>query len=337
MKEFVTAQVVSVDMTVHPPSYAVDLGGNVRETEAPRLRPRGLREAAPPPAVPPGGNTFNGVQAPLAPPQKADASCALPAAVSVFATSGTVPVPVSVPVGASSAASWPSANCEFPNNICTSAGAAAEEDEDFGDFCDADVSAASTSSHAAAVALPNGSSHLQPDQQSAWDRGQPHLAGMQHGSGTIDASFENWPLSTPTTLSQAPAAAAAASGSRAQVPLSFASFDAFHPAAHGPSSTQPSTGACGAAVSGMDPLPGAATSSFVDTASWPAAVPAHSSFLQHGPAAVVNVGTEEFGDFEAADWQAHSASSAACLAFGPLDSHSTIKVGIQAGLAYMLL
>ena len=43
-------QVVSVDVTVDPPSYAVDLGDSVRETEAHRLQPRQAGEA--PPSVP---------------------------------------------------------------------------------------------------------------------------------------------------------------------------------------------------------------------------------------------------------------------------------------------
>jgi hypothetical protein len=32
-------QVAAVDLSVHPPSYGVDIGGNYRETEAGRLSP----------------------------------------------------------------------------------------------------------------------------------------------------------------------------------------------------------------------------------------------------------------------------------------------------------
>jgi hypothetical protein len=40
-------QVVAVDRAVQPPSYAVRVGGSVRETEAERLRPRGPGQAPP--------------------------------------------------------------------------------------------------------------------------------------------------------------------------------------------------------------------------------------------------------------------------------------------------
>ncbi|CAL8469853.1 g9395 [Coccomyxa elongata] len=326
---FVPAKVVSVDMTVHPPSYAVDLGGNVRETEAPRLRPR-PGEPAPPPAAPPGGNTFNSAYAPLAPPQKGVTSCGPPAAVSVYASSGTVPVPVSVPVAASSAQIWPSANAGVADSTWRAAGAeAAEEDEDFGEFCDADVSAVSAQqadSSGAAMALPNGAAppELQSHQQSARFNAQPLFAGMQHGTGSTGASIGGFlHLPAPAALPQA--AAAAPAGGRAGAPLSFASFDAFRPAAPASSSAKPSTFACGAAVSGMDLLPGAAASSFGYPPSWPSAVPdnpsLHSTVHQLGAPAVANGVTNEFGDFEAADWQACPASTAASAASGPTVAH----------------
>ncbi|BDA43861.1 hypothetical protein COCOBI_05-0410 [Coccomyxa sp. Obi] len=329
---FVPAKVVSVDLTVHPPSYAVDLGGNVRETEAPRLRPRGPGDSSPPPTVPPGGNTFV-LPAPLPPSQKAIASCGPPTAVSVFASSGTLPVPVSVPVSASSAGSWPSAEAGSADNswCATGAKAAAEEDEDFGEFCDADVSAASAGSSGAALPFPNGATlpKLQPDQQSAWSITQPPLAGMQHGRGATGASFGGFlHLLAPAALPRPQAAAAAPAINSTGTSLSFASFDAFRLSASTHSSAgaaEPSRVAWAAAGSGMNLLPGAAASSLCYPPLWPAAVQDQASLHspQHplGPPAVANGGAEEFGDFEAADWQAHPASSAACAASGPADPH----------------
>lgn len=318
----------------------------MRETEAPRLRPRGPGEPAPPPPVaPPGGDNFSSVPAPLAPRQKVIASCGAPTAVSVHASSGTVPVLVNVPVAASSAHSWQAANAGLADMWrTTGAEAAAEEEDDFGDFCDADVSAASTSSSGAAVALPNSAALPQPDQQSAWFSAQPALAGMQHGSGT-DANLAGFlHLPAPATLPQPPAAAAAPASSHAQVPLSFASFDAFRPvaAAHPSAGTaEPSRVACAAAGSGMSLLPGASASSFDYPPSWPAAVPDQASLCSPlhplGPPAVANGGTEDFGDFEAADWQAYPASSAACAASGPADAHLNSKVCLPAVLDFMRL
>lgn len=337
------AQVVSVDMTVHPPSYAVDLGGNVRETEAPRLRPRGPGEPAPPPAAPPGGNTFSGEYAPLAPPQKGVTSCAPPAAVSVHASSGTAPVPVSVPEAASSARIWPSANAGVAGSTWRAAGAnAAEEDEDFGEFCDADVSVVSAQqadSFGAAMALPNGAAlpEAQSHQQSARFSAQPPFAGMQQGSDSTDATtggFLNLPA--PAAPSQAAAAAPAAGA-----PLNFTSFDAFQPAAPAGSSLKPGKVAYGAAVSGMDLLPGAAASSFGHPPSWPAAVAdnpsLHITVHQLGASAVANGDAMEFGDFEAADWQGYPASTAASAANGPTAAHLQSKVCLFAVFNFMRL
>ena len=48
------SQVVSVDISIDPPSFGVQLEatGAIRETEAPRLRPRQAGDAAPPPTQP---------------------------------------------------------------------------------------------------------------------------------------------------------------------------------------------------------------------------------------------------------------------------------------------
>ena len=55
-------QVVGVDVTVEPPSFAVDLGGSVRETEAHRLRLRHLGTT--PPSVPAQGPLPSAAPAP---------------------------------------------------------------------------------------------------------------------------------------------------------------------------------------------------------------------------------------------------------------------------------
>ncbi|KAK9916034.1 hypothetical protein WJX75_007609 [Coccomyxa subellipsoidea] len=104
---FVPAKVVSVDVTVDPPSYAVDLGGNIRETEGPRLRPRGPGDTAPPAAHTP---------APALPPvQKPAANFGVPGEVSIHACSGSATV--------------------LGDDLGEDFG------EDFGDFCDAEPDA----------------------------------------------------------------------------------------------------------------------------------------------------------------------------------------------------
>ncbi len=323
------AQVVSVDVTVDPPSYAVDLGGNIRETEAPRLRPRGPGESAPP------AENTSGPALPA--PHKAGASFGAPGGVSIRATSGSGPVFCAddlAPAAASSADSWTFAGSGYgAGNISVApvAGTNAEDQEEvFGDFCDADASTATASSGAAQqLVLPNDALPLptQPVHSSVNGIGAvPHAASIQHGGGgAADASFGALQhMSAPAALPQPCAVSAAAA------PLSFASLSAFQPSAPASSSwltvAQPGIAPSKAAASDTQTAPsaaGPALTGFFDPSSWPAIASAQSSIVSQVPsvsAAAVG-GFGDFGDFKAAEWQAPlpapasaAQASGSCLA-----------------------
>ena len=301
-----------MDVTVDPPSYAVDLGGNIRETEGPRLRPRCPGDTAPPAAHTP---------APALPPvQKSAANFGVPGGVSIRACSGSAPVGDGAPGAASSANSWnPVADSSRAGSVWkTSAVAAPAADlgedfgEDFGDFCDAEADAPAAKPAAGQEGpLSNGaSSPLQLNHNSTASSGAlPPPVSMQHrdsgAAGTSFGAFAHMPAPAAHPL-------AARSGSSAAPLLSFASLSAFRPSAGPPSSlmtAQEDTAASftsGADVRTAGRETEAAMSSFFDARSWPATVSgtsAQSSGTPHqsGTAAAVD---GDFGDFEAAEWQA---------------------------------
>ncbi|EIE25674.1 hypothetical protein COCSUDRAFT_60688 [Coccomyxa subellipsoidea C-169] len=322
---YISAKVVSVDVTVDPPSYAVDLGGNIRETEAPRLRPRGPGESAPPAET---------TSCPALPaPHKAGASFGAPGGVSIRATSGSGPVFCAndlAPAAASSADSWTFAGSGYEaGNISVApvAGTNAEDqEEDFGDFCDADASTATASSGAAQqLVLPNDALPLPTQLVHGSVNGigaVPHAASMQHkGGGAADASFgalQHMPA--PAALPQPCAVRTAAA------PLSFASLSAFQPSAAAPSSwltvAQPGIAPSKAASSDTQTAPsaaGPALTGYFDPSSWPAIASAQSSSAPQVPSAsaAADGGFGDFGDFKAAEWQAPlpaTQASGSCLA-----------------------
>lgn len=297
-----------MDVTVDPPSYAVDLGGNIRETEGPRLRPRGPGDTAPPAAHTP---------APALPPvQKHAANFGVPGRVSIRACSGSAPVlGDAAPGAASSANSWnPVAGSVWQTSMAAAPAADLDEDfgEDFGDFCDAEPDGPAAKPAAGQEGpLSNGaSSPLQMNHNSTASSGAlpPPVSMQRRGSGAAGASFDAF------THMPAPVAhpLAASSGSSAAPPLSFASLSAFRPSAGPPSflmTAQEDTAAritSGADVRTAGREAEAAMSSFFDARSWPATVSdtsAQSSGAPHqsGTAAAAD---GDFGDFEAAEWQA---------------------------------